>query len=81
MISLPYEKDFDEKNISKKARPIQMKELLNYYKKEIQDLLGKKLIKPSKCPWSCSAFYVQNQVEIKIGALKLVINYKPLNKI
>ena len=65
IISLPYEKDFNEKNIPTKARPIQMKEeLLNYYKKEIQDLLDKKLIRPNKSLWSCSAFYIQNQVEI-----------------
>ena len=82
MISLPYEKDFDEKNISTKARPIQMKEeLLKYCKEEIQDLLDKKLIRPSKSPWSCSAFYVQNQAKIERGAPRLVINYKPLNKV
>ena len=56
-------------------------ELLKYYKKEIQDLSDKKLIRPSKSPWSCSAFYVQNQAEIERGALRLVINYKPLNKV
>ena len=33
----------------------------------------------SKSPWSCSAFYVQKQVELEIGTLRLVINYKPLN--
>ena len=82
IISLPYEKDFDERNIPTKARPIQMKEeLLNYCKKEIQDLLDKKLIRPTKSPWSCSAFYVQNQAEIERGAPRLVINYKPLNKV
>ena len=46
MISLPYEMDFDEKNIATKARPIQMIEkLLNYYKEHIQDLLDKKVNK------------------------------------
>ena len=40
MVSLPYEKDFNEKQIPTKARPIQMnQELLEYCKKEIQDLL------------------------------------------
>ena len=42
VISLPNEKDFNEKNILTKVRPIQMnEELLKYYKKEIQDLLNK----------------------------------------
>ena len=59
MVSLPYEKDFNEKQIPTKARPIQMNpELLEYCKKEIQDLLDKNLIRPSYSPWSCAAFYV-----------------------
>ena len=41
----------------------------------------RQLIRPSKSPWSCSAFYVQNQAEIERGAPRLVINYKPLNKV
>jgi len=40
IITLPYEKDFNEKQIPIKARPTQMNaELLEYYKKEIQTLL------------------------------------------
>ena len=59
MVSLPYEKDFNETQIPTKARPIQMNlELLEYCKKEIQDLLDKNLKKPSHSPWSCAAFYV-----------------------
>ena len=51
MVSLPYEKDFNEKQIPTKARPIQMNpELLEYCKKEINDLLNKKLIRPSHSP-------------------------------
>ena len=54
MVSLPYEKDFNEKQIPTKARPIQMSpELLEYCKKEINDLLSKKLKRPSHSPWSC----------------------------
>jgi len=37
------------------------KELLEFCNKEIQCLLGKRLIKPSKSPWSCAAFYDYNQ--------------------
>ena len=64
IVALPYEEGFDEKKIPTKARPIQMnQETLEYYKKEIQDLLDKGLIRVSKSPWSCSAFYVYNQAE------------------
>ena len=40
-----------------------------------------KLIRLSKSPWSCAAFYVQNVVELERGAPRLIINYKPLNKV
>jgi len=67
--------------IPTKARPTQMNvELLEYCKKEIQTLVDKKLIRPSKSPWSCTAFYVNNAVEKERGVPHLVINYKPLNK-
>lgn len=39
-------------------------------KEEIEDLLSKGLIRPSKSPWSCVAFYVNNrneQVRAKVG--------------
>ena len=49
-----------------KARPIQMNaETVEFCKKEINDLLEKKLIRNSKSPWSCSAFYVQKNAEIE----------------
>lgn len=81
-IYLPYESDFKEKDIPTKARPIQMnKQHLDYFKKEIQDYLEKCLIRPSKSPWSCSAFYVVNAAELERGSPRLVINYKPLNKV
>ena len=82
MVSLLNEKDFNEKQIPIKARPIQMSpELLEYCKKEINDLLSKKLIRPSHSRGSCAAFYVQKASEIERGTLRLVINYKPLNKV
>ena len=81
-VELPYIKDFNEKNIPTKARPIQMnKELLETCKQEINDLLKKKLIRPSKSPWSCAAFYVNNQAKKERGVPRLVINYKPLNDV
>ncbi|PKI75103.1 hypothetical protein CRG98_004438 [Punica granatum] len=55
-------------------------ELEKHYKLEIQELLNRKLIRPSKSPWSCSAFYVNKNVELERGVPRLVINYKPLNQ-
>jgi len=64
-----------------KARPTQINaKLLEYCKKEIHNLLDKKLIRLSKSPWSCAAFYVNNAVEKERGVPRLVINYKPFNK-
>ena len=61
MVSLPYENFFSEKQIPTKPRSIQMNpELLEYCKKEIKDLLNKKMIRPSHSPRSCATFYVQN---------------------
>jgi len=56
-------------------------EYLEYYKKEIQEYLDKGLIRPSKSPWSCSGFYVMKASEMERRAPRLVINYKPLNKV
>ena len=55
-------------------------ELLEYCKKEIQTLLVKKLIRPSKSPWSCAAIYVNNAPEKERRVPRLVINYKLLNE-
>ncbi|KAA0038027.1 Enzymatic polyprotein [Cucumis melo var. makuwa] len=82
MVTLPYEDGFKEAQIPTKARPIQMnKDLVKVCKDEITDLLNKGLISTSKSPWSCSAFYVNNQTEKERGVPRLVINYKPLNKV
>ena len=79
---MPYVEGFDENQILTKARPIQMNaQLLEYCKKEIKDLMDKDLIRNSQSPWSFAAFYVQNPLEIERGAPRLVINYKPLNKV
>jgi len=56
-------------------------ETVEFCKKEIHDLLNKKLIRKSKSPWSCAAFYVKKNAEIERGTPCLVINYKPLNKV
>jgi len=81
-VSLPYVKGFDEGRITTKARPIQMSQEVNKFcRNEIEDLLRKDIIRKSKFSWSCSAFYVQKNVELEKGAPRLVINYKPLNKV
>jgi len=77
-ISLHYEKDFDERNIPTKARPTKTYfELFNFYKREIQNLPEKKLIRFSKSPSSCPAFHVNNAAKKERGVPRLVINYKP----
>ena len=55
--------------------------LLEYCKQEINSLINNKLIRPSKSHWSFAAFYIQNTAKLERGAPKLVINYKPLNKV
>ncbi|KAL4199454.1 hypothetical protein AMTRI_Chr03g145040 [Amborella trichopoda] len=82
IVRLPYEPSFNESQIPTKARPIQMNtELLQTCQTEINNLLHKQLIRPSTSPWSCSAFYVNKNAEQERGVPRLVINYKPLNKV
>ncbi|XP_075084810.1 uncharacterized protein LOC107822758 [Nicotiana tabacum] len=53
IITLPYEDNFSEADIPTKSRPCQMNtKLVEFYKKEIDNLLQKGLIKPSKSAWS-----------------------------
>ncbi|KAI9107190.1 hypothetical protein K1719_021799 [Acacia pycnantha] len=51
-------------------------ELLETCKKEIQDLLDKKLIRRSQSPWSCAAFYVNKNAEIERGTPRLNMGRK-----
>ncbi|XP_070013947.1 uncharacterized protein, partial [Nicotiana sylvestris] len=68
IVTLPYEENFSEDDIPTKSRPCQMNaELVEFCKNEIDSLLQKGLIKPSKSPWSCSAFYVNNAAEKERG--------------
>jgi len=81
ILDLPYERDFREKQIPTKARPIQMnEELLQYYQKDIKDLLDKDLTRKSKSPRSCATFYVNKKAKLEWGTPRLVINYKALNQ-
>ena len=56
-------------------------EIMEFCKIESNDLLDKKIIRRSKSPCSCPSFYVKKNVELERGAPRLVINYKPLNKV
>ena len=47
----------------------------------MKDLIYKNLIRKRQFPWSCVAFYVKKPSEIERGVPRLVINYKPLNKV
>ncbi|CAL8991632.1 unnamed protein product [Prunus brigantina] len=52
VVSLPYIKNFSEKNIPTKARPIQMsQEMVEFCKNEINELLQKQIIRKNKSPW------------------------------
>ena len=71
---------FQKKLIPTKTRLTQMNaDLEQHYRLEIHDLESKGLIKKSRSPWSCAAFYVNKNSEIERGTPRLVINYKPLN--
>ncbi|KAG5620262.1 hypothetical protein H5410_005480 [Solanum commersonii] len=51
IVTLPYEDDFSKENIPTKSHPCQMNiKLVEFCKKEIDNLLQKGLIKPSKSP-------------------------------
>ncbi|XP_049378027.1 uncharacterized protein LOC125842751 [Solanum stenotomum] len=72
IVTLPYEDNFSEDDIPTKSRPCQMNaELVEFCKKEIDNLLQKGLIKPSKSPWSCTAFYANNATEKECGVPRM----------
>ncbi|WMV18785.1 hypothetical protein MTR67_012170 [Solanum verrucosum] len=72
IVTLPYKDDFSEENIPTKSRPCQMNiELVEFCKKEIDNLLQKGLIKPSKSPWSFTAFYVNNAAKKERGVPRM----------
>ena len=49
-------------------------EIMDFCKREINDLLHKNIIRPSKSPWSCPTFYVKKNAELERGTPRLVIN-------
>uniref|UniRef100_M1DCV3 Zinc knuckle family protein n=1 Tax=Solanum tuberosum TaxID=4113 RepID=M1DCV3_SOLTU len=77
IVTLPYKDNFSEDDIPTKSRPCQMNaELVEFCKKEIDSLLQKGLIKPSKSPWSCTKFYVNNAAEREQGVPRLKKDHK-----
>nr|QIZ03255.1 putative reverse transcriptase [Blueberry red ringspot virus]QIZ03263.1 putative reverse transcriptase [Blueberry red ringspot virus]QIZ03271.1 putative reverse transcriptase [Blueberry red ringspot virus]QIZ03279.1 putative reverse transcriptase [Blueberry red ringspot virus]QIZ03295.1 putative reverse transcriptase [Blueberry red ringspot virus] len=50
------------------------------FKEDMEDLINKGLIRPSKSPHSAPAFYVENHSEIKRAKRRIVINYKAMNE-
>jgi hypothetical protein len=48
---------------------------------EIEGLLKKELIRKSTSPWNCYGFYVNKHSKQIKGVPRLVLNYKPLNKV
>lgn len=54
---------------------------LNICEKEIEELLEKGLIRKSYSLWSYASFYVENAIQKEKEVPRLVINYKPLNKV
>ncbi|WMV13446.1 hypothetical protein MTR67_006831 [Solanum verrucosum] len=72
IVTFPYKDNFSEDDIPTKSRPCTMNaELVEFYKTEIDSLLQKGLIKPSKSLWSCTAFYVNNATEKDCGVPRM----------
>lgn len=79
-VELPYKTEYTGKPCKSKAIPMN-KEYHELYKKEIKNMLSKKLIRESKSLWNCYGFYVNKRAEQIRGIPRLVINYKPLNSV
>ena len=59
-------------------------EVMEFCKSKINDLLDKGIVRKSKSPQSCLAFQSftsKKIIELERGTPRLVINYKPLNKV
>lgn len=80
VVRLPYRSGFSEDEIPKRSKAIAMNpDELENCEKEINTLLEKGMISPSKSNWGCFAFYVNKHSEIVRGVPRLVVNFKPLN--
>ena len=63
-----------------KAIPQYKEEDQKEFRKDITDLLEKKLIRPSTSPHHAPAFYVRNHAEEVRGKARMVIDYRDVNK-
>jgi len=61
--------------IPTKEKPVQMnQQTLEHCRQEINQIIEKSLIRKSKSPWSCAAFYINNVNERERGEPRMVIN-------
>ena len=64
-----------------RVRPmIYIRQDIDEFDIQLQELLDKKLIKETKSPHSSPAFMVRNHAKIKRGKARMVVNYKRLNE-
>jgi hypothetical protein len=80
VVELPYKEIYDGKPCKRRAIPMN-REYHKLCEEEVQGLLKKGLIRHLTSPWNCYGFYVNKHSEKIIGVPRLVINYKPLNKV
>lgn len=79
-VMLPYKDDYKGKPCKSRAIPMNV-EYQKLCSEEIKNLLSKGLIRESISPWNCYGFYVNKHSEQIRGIPRLVVNYKPLNKV
>ena len=80
VVSLPYDplvKITPQKASTSMMRPTDIQTC----QQEINDLLQKGLIEPSNIAWACRGFYVNKHSKKKRGKSRLVVKFKPLNKV
>jgi hypothetical protein len=79
-VTLPYKDAYEGKPCKSRAIPMNV-EYQRLCSEEVKSLLHKGLIRESISPWNCYGFYVNKHSEQLRGIPRLVVNYKPLNKV
>jgi hypothetical protein len=80
IVHLPYKEDYAGHPCKSRAIPMNA-EYQKLCAEEVQTLLDRGLIQRSTSPWNCYGFYVNKHSEQIRGVPRLVVNYKPLNKV
>jgi hypothetical protein len=80
VVYLPYKEDYPGTPCKSRAIPMNA-EYQKLCAEEVQNLLDRGLIRKSNSPWNCYGFYVNKHSEQVRGVPRLVVNYKPLNKV